>query len=106
MDNEQKLENFDASPAAADARANAEPKSIWEPKVGDKAFFFRGMFGLTKGTIRRLYLARGSVGLCKNTLLAEVSFTGRNGKAYLRRGVVVHHMAKDGLKPTLKKGWY
>lgn len=105
MTNEQKLEAFDSSPAAADAAAQAQPaRTIWRPKVGDKAFFTRGMFGIWKCTIRRLYQSRGDrYGFGRGEWLAEVSFAGRNGRHYLRPGVRVQFMTQNGVRPTLPK---
>jgi hypothetical protein len=56
------------------------------PKIGEKVYFPRGMFGQWFGTLRRVYKGRGRN--ARLGLLAEVSYTRANGSAG-RRSVLL-----------------
>lgn len=78
------------------------PKHRWEPKVGDRVYFSRGMFGMWRGRIKRLYTAtRGCLSYRKGTFLAEIAFTGANGRPYTYRSVQVKSITHLGMKPYL-----
>lgn len=82
--------------ARVPAGAKYQP-TRWVPKVGDRVFFNRGMFGKWQGTIQRFYQARGHIGMQQGTPLCDVTCIGRNGKMYLRRGIRVSSLTKGGV---------
>ncbi len=81
--------HWDGYIAAHKPEASAPTKSDWQPRVGEKVHFPRGMFGMWRGTVRRLYLARGGWGTPKGMLLTDITFVGANGQGYTHRRVPV-----------------